>query len=79
MNSIKHQFEQEDDLLNIMRRYGETAFQRNDNEEALEVFLFIVSVTDEDTTLHEEVVKFYLFTLIISFKWVSVQYVKISV
>ena len=57
LTSLKRQFQDQNDLLNVMRQYGETAFQRNDNEEALNVFSFIASVTDYDTALHKEVSK----------------------
>jgi len=55
LSSLKNKFIGQDDLMDVMMRYGETAFQRNDNDEALEVFSFIKSITDADSLLHQQV------------------------
>jgi len=55
VSSLKREFKGQDDLVDVMMRYGETCFQRNDNAEALEVFSFIKSITESDSAIHQQV------------------------
>ncbi|CAK8691898.1 unnamed protein product [Clavelina lepadiformis] len=53
--SVKNWFVDEIDLLELIQRHAETLFQRNNNDEAYEVFSFLLSVSKEGSDLHNEV------------------------
>ncbi|XP_078485709.1 uncharacterized protein LOC100176654 [Ciona intestinalis] len=53
--SVKSYFEADLELLDVIRRHGESLFQRNDNQGASDVFNFLLSVTSETSAMHQEV------------------------
>ena len=55
--SVKNWFVDEIDLLELIQRHAETLFQRNNNDEAYEVFSFLLSVSKEGSDLHNEVIR----------------------
>ncbi|XP_076815981.1 uncharacterized protein LOC143461922 [Clavelina lepadiformis] len=55
VQSVKSWFEADVELQDLIRRHGESLFQRNDNDEALDVFTFLLSITDEESAIHQEV------------------------
>ncbi|XP_076810183.1 uncharacterized protein LOC143452921 [Clavelina lepadiformis] len=54
VGNLKEWFVSDTELLNLIRRRGELLFQRNNKEEALDIFSFLASVTNVGSTLNQQ-------------------------
>ncbi|CAK8674628.1 unnamed protein product [Clavelina lepadiformis] len=55
VDSVKKWFVNDTELLNMIRRHGDSLYHRNKTDEALKVFSFIRSVADENSDLYQQV------------------------
>ncbi|CAK8694863.1 unnamed protein product [Clavelina lepadiformis] len=55
IKSLKGWFIEDVELLELIHRQGELLFQKNRTDEALEIFLFLQSVTDVESAMYKQV------------------------
>ena len=58
IKSLKGWFIEDVELLELIHRQGELLFQKNRTDEALEIFLFLQSVTDVESAMYKQVRNF---------------------